>query len=151
MFVAEVFKSWEIRMPWTTYDADNTKAISGSNGVYEVADEEGRVIYIGNAGGRELFGIRGRIMRHFSPEEPNPAIRGRAHRYHYEVTSMWLSRWVEMLGRYREDHGGRLPEGNEASDEHIPELPRFTGELWHEWNRFGTPAERERRAGRGSP
>ncbi|HLC41494.1 MAG TPA: hypothetical protein VJO34_07675 [Methylomirabilota bacterium] len=148
--MGEVFKSWQIRMPWTEFDPTNTKSISGSNGVYEVADEQGGVIYVGYAGGKDLFGIRGKIMQHFSSDEPNPVIRARARRYHYEVTSMWLSRWVEILGRHREDLGGRLPEGNETSDEPIPRLPKFTGALWYEWNRRGTPAERERRAGSGS-
>lgn len=142
-----LFKSWEIRMPWTAFDPDPkaVRQMSGSNGVYEIADKEGRVLYIGYAGGKHLFGLRGRIAEHFSGEDPNPAIRGCAYRYHYEITSMWLSRWVELLGRYREEHGGRLPEGNVASEEHIPTLPRFTGALWHEWNRQGTPAEREGR------
>ncbi|MBI2887957.1 MAG: hypothetical protein HYY02_12205 [Chloroflexi bacterium] len=145
----QLFKSWEIRMPWAEFDPANPRALSGSNGAYELEDAEGRVVYIGYAGGKDLFGLRGKIIRHFSDQEPNPAIRGRVRRFHYEITSMWLSRWVELLGRYRENNGGRLPEGNVAApEEHIPKLPKFTGALWHEWNRHGTPAEREKAGGR---
>ncbi|GEM_PF-263874 len=143
-----LYKNWEIRMPWSTFDPSTTKTISGSNGVYELADEQGVTLYLGYAGGHALFGLRGKIADHFSDAEPNAAIAGAVRTYRYEVTSMWLSRWVELLGRYREEHGGRLPPGNEIDPEHIPTLPRFTGALWHEWNRLGTPYEREQRGNR---
>ena len=112
-------------MPWASFDSDNLKEISGSNGIYEVADAEGAILYIGSAGSKDLFGLRGRIAHHFSAQESNPAIKGNAARFRYEITSSYLSRWVEVLGRYVEGREA-LPPGNAASDEYIPTLPRFS-------------------------
>jgi len=114
---------------WDTYDPANYKSLSGSNGVYELADANGDVIYIGYAGSRATFGLRGKIADHFSERELNPVIRERAAQFRYEVNSMYLSRWVDLLARFREDFE-RLPEGNEASDEHIPTLGRFHWKSW---------------------
>ena len=118
-----------LKKPWNAFDPSRLKELSGSNGVYELADEGGNVIYIGYAGSRANFGLRGKIADHFSEGELNPAIRGRVARYRYEVNSMYLSRWVDLLGRFVEDYD-RLPPGNEASDEHIPKLPRFNWKSW---------------------
>lgn len=113
-----------LKKTWETFDPARIKEISGSMGVYELADSDGRVIYIGYAGGKSRFGLRGKIADHFAESEPNPAIRGHVAFYRLEVNSMYYSRWVDLLSRYREDHE-RLPSGNEASDEHIPTLGRF--------------------------
>lgn len=113
-----------LKKPWEQFDAARWKELSGSMGVYELADAEGEVIYVGYAGGRSRFGLRGKISDHFGRDEPNPVIRDRVARFRYEVNSMYYSRWVDLLSRFREDHE-RLPAGNEASDEHIPTLGRF--------------------------
>ena len=109
---------------WQTFDPGAAKDIPPVTGVYELGDEEGNVLYIGYAGGREPFGIRGRIERHFSGEEANPVIRERACRYRYEVNAQYLTRHIERLTRHRDEHG-RLPEGNEAPGEIVPRLGRF--------------------------
>jgi hypothetical protein len=113
-----------IKKPWETFEAAAAKRIPPVTGVYELADEEGNVLYIGYAGGREPFGIRGRIERHFSREEGNAVVRGRARRYRYEVNAQYLTRHIELLTRHRDEHG-RLPEGNEAPGEVLPRLGRF--------------------------
>lgn len=113
-----------LNKPWQTFDAARANEIPPVTGVYELADEQGAVIYIGYAGGREPFGMRGRIQRHFSPEEANPVIRGRARRFRCEVNAQYLTRHVELLTRHRDEHR-RLPEGNEAPGEVIPRLGRF--------------------------
>lgn len=117
---------WEIQHPWETYQPEMYREYSGSYGIYELADENQNIIYVGMAGGASIYGLRGKIAVHFGPDEKNPVIRDRARYFRYEITNMYLSRLVEVLGRYREEHG-RLPEGNEASDEPLPTLPRFTG------------------------
>ncbi len=118
-----------LRKPWETYDPSDWKELSGSYGVYELADAQGTVIFIGYAGSRARFGLRGKLMDHFSEHELNPVIRERVAKFRYEVNSMYLSRWIDLLGRFREDHD-TLPEGNLASDEHIPELPHFNWKSW---------------------
>lgn len=115
---------WEIKHPWETYDLAKYREYSGSYGVYEIADESRNVLYVGQAGGNSTYGLRGKIAEHFSPDEPNPVLRERARYFRYEVSNMYVSRYLEILGRYREEHG-RLPEGNTASNEPLPALPRF--------------------------
>jgi hypothetical protein len=110
--------------PWQTFDPASSHDISPVVGVYELADDAGETIYIGVAGGREPFGVRGRIERHFSPDEPNAVIRERARRYRFEINLQYLTRYVELLTRYR-DANGRLPTGNEQPGERLPRLGRF--------------------------
>ena len=62
---------WQIRMPWKDWhDYEGTPLwtpaaarLSGSNGVYELADESLRVIYVGYAGSRARYGLRGKLIR----------------------------------------------------------------------------------------
>lgn len=113
-----------INKSWESFDPSRLKQISGSNGVYELGDEAGNVIYIGYAGSRALFGLRGKLADHFSERETNPVIREQARRFRYEVNAMYYSRWVDLLMRYKEDYE-ELPPGNRASDEPLPTLGRF--------------------------
>jgi hypothetical protein len=113
-----------LKKPWETFDPAAAREIPPVTGVYELGDEEGNVLYIGYAGGREPFGIRGRIERHFSREEGNAVVGERARRYRYEVNAQYLTRHIELLTRHRDEHG-RLPEGNEAPGEVVPRLGRF--------------------------
>lgn len=109
---------------WQTFDPAARKEIPPVTGVYELGDEEGNVLYIGYAGGREPFGIRGRIERAFSGAEPNPVVRERARRFRYEVNAQYLTRHIELLTRHRDEHS-RLPEGNDAPGEVVPRLGRL--------------------------
>lgn len=130
-----------LKKPWERYDPAEWKELPGSYGVYELADENDQVIYIGFAGSRSRFGLRGKIRDHFSGEDSNPVIRERVAKFRTEVNSMYYSRWIDLLGRFREDYE-RLPDGNEASDEHIPELPRFNWKSWDLAGADGGPAAR---------
>ncbi len=108
-------------MPWTAFESSKAVLISGSNGVYEIADHAGSILYIGAATARDLFGLRGCIAAHFAGQQgfENPPVL-----YRYEVTSAYLSRHMELLGRYLERHGA-LPPVNRTGDETMPALPRF--------------------------
>jgi hypothetical protein len=130
-------KSWEIRMGWKNWDefrdvpvwGPPARKLSGSNGIYELADENMRVVYVGYAGSRARYGLRGKLMDHFSDREPNLEIRGKARYFRYEVTSSYLSRWTEVIGRYNQLDA--LPPANR----HARELPRrmpFFGPLREE-------------------
>ena len=111
-------------MAWTRFEPERVQEISGSYGIYEIADADGNVLYAGYAGGRSLFGLQGCIAEHFSAKAQDAAIRERAAQYRYEVTLSYLGRWVEVLGRYLEEHGA-LPGGNQARADELPTLPRF--------------------------
>ena len=129
-----------VRMAWTRWEEGaNPLDIPGAMGIYEIADEQQRTLYIGKAGGDSPFGLRGEIFRHLGTAEalagknwahPRmgetlPALTGgRARYYRYEVNHQYYGRWVEALTRYREDHG-TLPPANLEDTEEPPRLGRY--------------------------
>src|SRR5262249_61240702 len=54
-----------IRMtkPWIELSPEAIKALPGQLGVYQLADPQGHVVFIGFAGGRSLFGLRSELER----------------------------------------------------------------------------------------
>ena len=67
------------------------------------AHDDGRVVRIGYAGGRSLFGLRGELGAALSA--------GEAPRFRVEVTAQYLSRYEELLMVHKADFGD-LPPGN---------------------------------------
>lgn len=110
-----------IGKPWQEIHGADPREIPGTVGVYELGDEDGKVIYIGYAGGRSLTGLRGTILSHAEGGETSMS---RALRFRYEVTTNYLIRRLELLARYTEDHG-EIPSANAASGEWLPPLPRY--------------------------
>jgi hypothetical protein len=98
-----------IRMekPWSALTPDAVKALPGQLGVYQLADADGRVVYIGFAGGRSLFGLRSELERALR-ERPAGAVRFRT-----EVNQQYTSRYQELLMLHVADHG-TLPVANAA-------------------------------------
>ncbi|MGO8920981.1 MAG: hypothetical protein ACLQJR_34245 [Stellaceae bacterium] len=90
--------------PWTMLATEAVRALPGQLGVFELGDGEGRVLQIGYAGGRSLFGLRSEI------EAARQRHRG-ARQFRYEVTMQYLTRYQELLMLHLADHGA-LPEGN---------------------------------------
>ncbi|MES2897489.1 MAG: hypothetical protein V4759_15795 [Pseudomonadota bacterium] len=91
--------------PWVDLTAENVARLAGELGVYHLADAEGRVLRIGYAGGRSLFGLRGELRA--------ALVAGEGERFRTEVTAQYLSRYEELLMIHVADHGG-LPTGNAA-------------------------------------
>ncbi len=91
--------------PWTPLTDETVKRIPGQLGVYELADESGRVLYVGMAGGRSLFGLRGEIGQHAG---------GTATQFRYEVNMQYLTRHQELLMLHVADTG-ELPELNRTN------------------------------------
>lgn len=115
-----------IAKPWQQPDPDALRQIPAVLGVYELADADGLLLYIGFAGGREPFGLRSKIARHFSDEELNPVLRERAALYRWQSTQQYTTERIERLMFYRRDHEERLPEGNAAGTwEDRPTLGRL--------------------------
>ena len=80
-----------ITKAWLAPDPPALRQIPAVLGVYELADTAGVVIYIGMAGGREPFGLRGRIEAHFSDQELNPVLRERAALYRWESNQQYTT------------------------------------------------------------
>jgi hypothetical protein len=113
-----------IDKPWLDGRGLKASELPGTVGVYELGDADGVTIFIGYAGGRSLFGLRGVIGAHFGGDEPNPVIRERLTRFRYEVTTSYLTRQLDLLSRFNADHGG-LPDANVLSSDALPPLARF--------------------------
>lgn len=98
-----------IRMekPWIALTPEAVRVLPGQLGVYQLADADGRVVYIGYAGGRSLFGLRSELER---------ALRDRpggAARFRVEINQQYTTRHQELLMLHVADHGS-LPLVNAA-------------------------------------
>ena len=89
--------------PWLSPDAAHE--LPGQLGAFELADDDGRGLYVGYAGGRSRFGLRSAVLE---------ALAGipQASRFRVEVNTAYLTRYRELLMAYVADHGG-LPPANE--------------------------------------
>ena len=96
-----------LEKPWIELTADNVARLHGNLGVYQLANAAGEVVYIGFAGGRELFGLRSAIERHLQLGTAG------ATRFRYEVNMQYTSRYKELLmlhtGRPRRRASHRQP------------------------------------------
>ncbi len=81
-------------------------SLPGHMGVFELGDEHGTVAFVGYAGGRSLFGLRGEIQAAVER-------MGGAAYLRYEVTTAYLTRYQELLMAHRATTGA-LPPGNEG-------------------------------------
>lgn len=90
--------------PWR--DCGDLQTLPGHMGVFELADSSGSVLFVGFAGGRSRFGLRGEI-------EAAVGAQAGAARYRYEVTTAYLTRYQELLMAHRA-LSGILPPGNGA-------------------------------------
>ena len=92
--------------PWQALSSDAIQRLPGQLGVFELADETGRLLYIGYAGGRSLFGLRSEVER-------AGAAMLTARQFRCEVTMQYLTRHQELLMLHVADHGV-VPEGNRS-------------------------------------
>jgi hypothetical protein len=99
--------SIRLEKPWIELTPEAVKALPGQLGVYQLADAGGRVVYIGFAGGRSLFGLRSELERALR-ERP-----GGAARFRCEINQQYMSRHQELLMLHVADHGS-LPAANAA-------------------------------------
>ncbi len=89
--------------PWIAL-ADTQGRIHGNMGVFELADANDEIVFIGFAGGASLYGLKGEV-----------AAAGKAltdaEKVRVEVNTAYLSRYRELLMAYVADHG-ELPKHN---------------------------------------
>ncbi len=119
-----------IRKPWIDPSAESIRAIPAVVGVYEIADAAGNLLYIGQAGGREPFGLRSRIAQHFgldpAGEDPNPVLREQAAQFRWEANQQYTTKRLEMLMQYQRDEGAEWPPAHPAGDwRDTPQLGRL--------------------------
>jgi hypothetical protein len=100
----KIFMSIRMHKPWLSI-AEATGLLRGNLGVYQLADEHQQVLYIGYAGGKSLFGLKGEVGQALQRLPQACLVR-------WEVTSAYLTRYKELLMLHRHDFG-ELPDNNE--------------------------------------
>ena len=84
--------------PWLPADEAAT-SLKGHLGVYQLANAAEEVIFIGYAGGKSLFGLKGEVGAQL--ERLPDAVYFRV-----EITTGYLSRFRELMMAHIADHGG---------------------------------------------
>lgn len=79
--------------PWQALNESNLSKVAGQLGVYELADEDHRTIYIGSADARSLFGLKGELSDWM----------GRARFFRIEITTAYRTRHRELLMAFHAD------------------------------------------------
>ena len=102
--------------PWRELTAEALGRVTGHLGVYQLANEAGEILYIGVAGGRTRFGLKGEIAK--ALDAPPAGVT----KFRFEVNMAYRTRHAELLEAFVHDHGG-LPEANTDID------PRMLGRL----------------------
>lgn len=92
---------------WKPLSPESVKRLGAHLGVYQIQDGTGEVVFIGYAGGRSLFGLRGEL-------EKQLASRGSSYRFRSEVNMQYMSRYKELLMVHAADYG-ELPVENRKS------------------------------------
>jgi hypothetical protein len=108
--------------PWQDATPENLGRAPAALGVYEIGDAHGTLLYIGFAGGRSRYGLRGEITNRIGRDDPNAADAGGT-KFRYEVNQMYLTRYVELLER-EVKASGSLPPRNLLPGEYIPSTVR---------------------------
>ena len=89
--------------PWMTTEAALAQ-LRGNLGVFELADADGNVQFIGYAGGDSLYGLKGCVTAALQTVGGVSLVR-------FEVTTAYFTRYRELLMAYHADFAA-LPPGN---------------------------------------
>lgn len=106
--------------PWRALEEASVRQLPGQLGVYQIADREGELLYIGFAGGRSLYGLRGELLAELEARDPKCT---QGLQYRIEVNTSYQTRYRELLMAYQHDTGD-LPVGNR--DNPPPNLGRIS-------------------------
>ena len=102
----------DLTKPWLPFDRGGVARLPGTTGVFQLGDSAGNVLFIGMAGGRSKFGLRGELEAHLKAP-------GEATRFRVEVNTQYMSRYEELLMAYASAHG-TLPPMNVARAQKKP-------------------------------
>jgi hypothetical protein len=96
--------------PWLPLCDETVAKLAAHLGVYQLANDAGEIVYIGMAGGRSLFGLKGELQKTLAA--PPAGVT----QFRTEVNMAYRTRRLELLQAYVSDHGG-LPAANTDIDE----------------------------------
>lgn len=97
------------RGEWLRLDQDCVAKVGGHMGVYELSSPKGNVFFVGFAGGRSVFGLRGEL------ENRLKKITDREVWFRVEITTAYLSRYKEVIMVHVADNGS-LPSDNDPNE-----------------------------------
>ena len=100
--------------PWLPI-AEALPRIRGNLGVFQFADDTGEIVYIGFAGGKSIYGLKGEVSDLASKIPSATQVRT-------EVNTAYQSRFRELLMVHVADYG---------------ELPKYNIELEHRPSKLG--------------
>ena len=88
-----------IRMtkPWMSVDEAMSR-LRGHLGVFQLADADGNVLFIGYAGGKDIYGLKGVVSDALAACAEAVQVR-------YEITTAYHTRYRELLMVHIADHG----------------------------------------------
>ena len=98
-----------LEKPWRALSAEGVEELRGHLGVYQLGNDAGEIVYIGVAGGRSLFGLKGELLK--ALEDPPAG----ATQFRVEVNMAYRTRHFELLQAYWNDHDA-LPAANTDVD-----------------------------------
>ncbi|MDH3683680.1 MAG: hypothetical protein OEV40_27480 [Acidimicrobiia bacterium] len=94
--------------PWLDLEGLDREELPAQLGVFQIADADRNVIFVGYGGGTRAFGLRTAI------EEQRQRLGHRARFVRFELTHGYLSRWEELMMVHQHDHGSH-PSANDDS------------------------------------
>jgi hypothetical protein len=95
---------------WQLLCMENISALEAQLGVYQLADVDHRIVYIGYAGARTLFGLRSSLEDDLNRLGNQPLY------FRTEINMQYISRYEELLMLHVADYG-TLPEHNQHMDQ----------------------------------
>ena len=98
-----------LEKPWIDLNALNVGKVSGHLGVYELANKNAEIVYIGVADATSSFGHREKL------EGESRKQRYGACQFRIEINMAYRTRYIELLQVFFYDRN-RLPVGNEDTD-----------------------------------
>lgn len=105
-----------LNKPWKNLTADNLKRVASHLGVYQLANADDEIVYIGVADARTKFGLKGELAKALDGPPAG------ATKFRIEINMSYRTRHAELLQAFQHDFG-RLPEANTDID------PRRLGRL----------------------
>ena len=102
---------------WSPLEAGAIQKLPGQLGVYQLGNAAGEIVYIGFAGGRSLFGVRGEVDRALKEKTAS------ATQFRVEINQQYTTRYQELLMAHVADHGD-VPAGNKGGP--LPKLGRLS-------------------------
>ena len=91
-----------LEKPWIDLDALNVAKVAGHLGVYELANKNDEIVYIGVADATSNFGLRGKLERELQQ------LRFGACKFRIEINMAYRTRHAELLQVYLYDRNSYL-------------------------------------------